>query len=522
MKSYIKCFAASAFVIFFIYFICRELHPTSEVLNSVNIFTTASLILLGGFVLCFLLTRKFSFRTKSKEKVKTEMDEIITGGNFSDSSVIPSVSFDDVAGLDEIKEELSEVIDFLKNPSKYTRMGAKLPRGVLFYGPPGTGKTMLAKAVATESHASFHFASGSEFVEKYVGVGAKRVRILFEKARREAPAIIFIDEIDAIGAKRTSDSNNEKDQTLNQLLVEMDGFNSHESVIVIAATNRSDLLDEALIRPGRFDRQIYIGNPDLKVREEILSVHFKNKPLAEAVAMSDIARKTPGMSGAHLANIANEAAILAVRFNKRLIGEEEIDMAIEKILAGPERKGCIITESERKKIAFHEAGHALISKFFGHESVPKVSIIPRGRALGYTMQIPEVDKYLITAQEILDKIQVLFGGRAAEQLMWNEVSSGAKDDLKKANELARQMVCELGMSGLGNIVYDQYSFKESANQINVEIKRILDECYENSLKILRENSGVLSDIAGALLEKETLLEDELDEIIGALPVANGS
>lgn len=512
MKAFTRFLFIAAFLFAWLYFSFKEYTSSSTAFAPINVFILlATAVIPAAFTILFLLAGKQKFR--SKVKAKTEKEDISLDSDFLTRSVPPNISFKDIAGLEEVKEELWEVIDFLKEPYKYEKMGAKLPRGVLFYGPPGTGKTMLAKAMAKEGNASFHFASGSEFVEKYVGVGAKRVRILFEKAKREAPSIVFIDEIDAIGAKRTIDSNNEKDQTLNQLLVEMDGFNTHESVIVIAATNRSDLLDEALVRPGRFDRQIYIGNPDLKVREEILSVHFKNKPLDTEIKMNSIAKRTPGMSGAHLANIANEAAILAVRFNKMIIGEKEIDMAIEKVLAGPERKGCIITDLEKKKIAFHEAGHALVSKYFGHESVPKVSIIPRGKALGYTMQVPSEDRYLITAQEMQDKIKVLFGGRAAEQLMWNELSSGAKDDLKKANDLARQMVCELGMSSLGNIVYDQLTFKENADKINSEIRQIIDSCYESSLQILKSNSDALSDIASALMEKETLLEEELDEII---------
>ena len=512
MKLFTNIFFISALVILSSFFSFREYASASTAFAPINVFILlSSVIIPAAAVIIFAL--RFRGRSGFREKATTGKEDVAMNSDFFKASVIPDVSFKDVAGLEEVKEELWEVIDFLKSPDKYEKMGAKLPRGVLFYGPPGTGKTMLAKAVAREGNASFHFASGSEFVEKYVGVGAKRVRILFEKAKREAPSIVFIDEIDAIGAKRTSESNNEKDQTLNQLLVEMDGFNTHESVIVIAATNRSDLLDEALVRPGRFDRQIYIGNPDLKVREEILSVHFKNKPLDASIKMRDIAKRTPGMSGAHLANIANEAAILAVRYDKMLIGEKEIDMAIEKVMAGPERKGCIITENEKKKIAFHEAGHALVSKYFGHESVPKVSIIPRGRALGYTMQVPEEDRYLITAKEMRDKIQVLFGGRAAEELMWNELSSGARDDLKKANDLARQMVCELGMSSLGNIVYDQLTFKENADKITSEIRQIIDSCYKEALHILKNNEATLSDIASALIDRETLIEDELDEII---------
>lgn len=425
----------------------------------------------------------------------------------------PQTSFNDVAGLDEVKEELVEIIDFLKSPEKYRKMGAKLPKGVLFYGPPGTGKTLLAKAIATESNASFNFSCGSEFVEKYVGVGAKRVRTLFEKAKKEAPSVIFIDEIDAIGAKRTTESNNEKDQTLNQLLVEMDGYDTNESVIIVAATNRLDLLDEALLRPGRFDRQIYVGNPDLKVREEILRVHFKNKPLAPDVVMKNIAKRTPGMSGAHLASIANEAAILAVRFRKNTITNEEIDKAIEKIVAGLERKGSVISDLEKKKVAYHESGHALLAKYLCTDPVHKISIIPRGKALGYMMQIPDEDKFLVTAEEIKNKIKILFGGRIAEQIIFNELSSGARDDLKRANTWAYEMVCELGMSSLGNIVYDEAIIKTCFSEINTEIKKILDECYDEAHKILINNLNILHALSGTLIENETLIEDEIDEIV---------
>lgn len=425
----------------------------------------------------------------------------------------PRTTFNEVAGLNEVKEELTEIIDFLKSPEKYKKMGAKLPKGVLFYGPSGTGKTLLAKAIAGESHASFHNVCGSEFVEKYVGVGAKRVRTLFEKAKREAPSVIFIDEVDAIGSKRTNETNNEKDQTLNQLLVEIDGFETNESVIVIAATNRFDLLDEALLRPGRFDRHIYVGRPDVKAREEILHVHFKDKPLEKNIYIKEIAKKTSGMTGAHLSSIANEAAILAVRHQKNIISKREIDEAIEKIVAGLERKSAVITEFEKRKVSVHEAGHALIAKFLNSDCISKISIIPRGKALGYTMQIPEEDRYLITEAEMHEKIKVLFGGRAAEQLIYNEISSGARDDLKKANTIAYEMVCELGMSSLGNIIYDENTIRNCFTEINSEVKSIIDKCYEESLQILKQNAEILRALSDALFEQEIMTEEEIDAVI---------
>lgn len=425
----------------------------------------------------------------------------------------PRTTFNEVAGLHEVKEELMEVIDFLKSPERYRKMGAKLPKGILFHGPSGTGKTLLAKAIAGESCATFHNACGSEFVEKYVGVGAKRVRTLFEKAKKESPSVIFIDEIDAIGAKRTNETNNEKDQTLNQLLVEMDGFETNESVIIIGATNRLDLLDEALLRPGRFDRQIYVGRPDLKAREEILQVHFNNKPLDKNINIKEIAKKTSGMTGAHLANIANEAAILAVRFRKNFISISEIDAAIEKVIAGLERKTSIISEIEKRKVSYHEAGHALVAKCLNTDSISKISIIPRGQALGYTIQIPEEDRYLITEKEMKEKMKVLFGGRAAEQIVFNEISSGAKDDLKKANSIAFEMVCELGMSTLGNIIYDEMIIRNCFTEVNNEVKKIIDECYNDSINILTDNMPMLKALSDTLFEQETLCEDEIDDIL---------
>lgn len=422
------------------------------------------------------------------------------------------VSFKDVAGLEEIKEELQETIDFINNSSKYKKMGARIPKGILFYGPPGTGKTLLAKAVAGETNSVFLYASGSEFVEKYVGVGAKRVRSLFERAKKEAPSIVFIDEIDAIGTKRNLESNNEKDQTLNQLLVEMDGFNSHETVIVIGATNRLDLLDEALLRPGRFDRHIYVGNPNMKAREQILKVHTKNKPLDKSVDILDIARKTHGLSGADLANIANEAAIIAVRRNKSKITIEEFDAAIERVLAGLEVKNPTVLLKEKKTVSFHEAGHALVAKLLNTEMVQKVSIIPRGQALGYVLKFPEEDRYLLTERELINKIITLLAGRAAEELVFREITTGAKDDLDKATKIAREMVCSYGMGSLGPIAIDKQYIKHNYGVLRDEIKRILDYCYKEALKILDENKSLLYHIANTLMEKETMDGEELDEI----------
>jgi len=424
----------------------------------------------------------------------------------------PNVTFNDVAGLEEIKEELQETIDFLINANKYKKMGAHIPKGILFYGPPGTGKTLLAKAVAGETNSTFLYASGSEFVEKYVGVGAKRVRTLFERARKEAPSIIFIDEIDAIGAKRNLDSNNEKDQTLNQLLVELDGFNTDDTVIVIGATNRLDLLDEALLRPGRFDRHIYVGNPNMKAREQILEVHTKNKPLDKDVSIKELAKKTHGLSGADLANIANEAAIIAVRNNASKITKSHFDAALERVIAGLEVKNPTVLEKEKKTVSVHEAGHAIVAKILNTDKVQKISIIPRGHALGYVLKFPEEDRYLHTEQELLDKITILLAGRAAENLIFNEVTTGAKDDLNKATKIAKEMVCEYGMSGLGLMVVNESYLKIDYDKLRAEINKILDKAYEKAKKILEENRELLIKISDVLMEKESIEEDELEEI----------
>ncbi|EOD00914.1 ATP-dependent zinc metalloprotease FtsH [Caldisalinibacter kiritimatiensis] len=424
----------------------------------------------------------------------------------------PDISFDDVAGLDEIKEELQEIIDFINHSEKYLKMGATIPKGVLFHGPPGTGKTLLAKAVAGETNSTFLYSSGSEFVEKYVGVGAKRIRNLFEKAKKEAPSIIFIDEIDAIGSKRNSDSNNEKDQTLNQLLVEMDGFNKNNTIIVIGATNRLDLLDEALLRPGRFDRHMYVGNPNVKAREEILKVHTKNKPLDSSIDIKDIAKKTHGFSGAQLANIANEAAIIAVRKEKSKIDINDFNSAIERCIAGLELKNPSVLLKEKNIVAHHEAGHATVGKVLNVEMIQKISIVPRGQALGYVLKFPDEDRYLQTKEELLSKIKVFLGGRAAEQVFFNEVTTGAKDDIKKVTQIAKEMVCSYGMSALGNIsINDQY-IQYSIDKIENEIKKIVDTCYEEVLIIIKENQAVISEIADYLLEHEVIEKEELDLI----------
>jgi len=441
----------------------------------------------------------------SSEKKKSE--DSSNDNNKSDTS------FNDVAGLDEIKEELQEVIDFINSSEKYMKMGAKIPKGILFYGPPGTGKTLLAKAVAGETNSSFLYSSGSEFVEKYVGVGAKRIRTLFEKAKKDSPSIIFIDEIDAIGTKRNADSNNEKDQTLNQLLVELDGFNKSNTVIVIGATNRLDLLDEALLRPGRFDRHMYVGNPNVRAREDILKVHTSNKPLSTNVKIEDLARKTHGFSGAQLANIANEAAIIAVRKNKSNIDSEDFDSAVERVIAGLEVKHPSVLFKEKNMVAHHEAGHALIAKHFQVDMIQKISIVPRGEALGYVLKFPDEDRYLITKGELLDKIKVLLGGRAAEEVIFNEITTGASNDLSKVTEIAQEMVCSYGMSTLGNVtIKDQY-IRSNYSKIDSEIKRIIDECFAEALKIIEENKTTIMEIANYLLDNETMNGEELDRII---------
>lgn len=429
----------------------------------------------------------------------------------------PQTTFRDVAGLDEVKEELFEVVDFMKSPDKYIKMGAKIPKGILFYGPPGTGKTLLASAVAGETDSSFFNVTGSEFVEKYVGVGAKRVRTLFEKARKEAPSIIFIDEIDAIGARRHSESNNEKDQTLNQLLVEMDGFNKDDNIIIVGATNRLDLLDEALLRPGRFDRHIRINSPNYNSRYEILKVHTNNKPLHKEVDLKLLARKTHGFNGAHLANIANEAAIFAVRDNSNEITSYHFDKALERVIAGIEQKNSVLIAKEKKIVSYHEAGHAIVSNIVNICPIQKISIVPRGEALGYVLQLPDEDRYIYTKEELIGKIKILLAGKAAEEIIFNHLSTGAKDDLKKVTDIADQMVCEYGMSKLGFMTIDGNSKSFMSQQVQKEANAIVSDCYKETLKLLKENINDLHIVANYLHDKETMTLEELQSLIQKEP-----
>lgn len=463
---------------------------------------------LFWFIYYIKLDKPFQYAHATINNEKKEKDD-----NNNEFFTKPKVTFEDVAGLEEVKEELIEVIEFINEIEKYQKMGAKIPKGILFYGPPGTGKTLLASAVAGETKSSFFTASGSEFVEKYVGVGAKRVRTLFDKARKESPSVIFIDEIDAIGAKRHLDSNNEKDQTLNQLLIELDGFHTDQTVVVIGATNRLDLLDEALLRPGRFDRHMYIGNPNVRARTEILRVHTKNKPLAPDVKIDDIAKKTHGMSGAHLSNIANEAAIIAVRENKTVISLSHFEQAIERVIAGLKIKNPTVLEKEKHIVAYHEAGHALIGKILGTDMVQKVSIVPRGQALGYVLHMPQDDRYIMTQEELCGKIMVMLGGRAAEELVFNHLSTGAKDDLKKVTDISMQMVCEYGMSDLGYMSNNSTMIHVLGLEINKAMNKIIQDCYQTTLNLLTTYKNELEIIAKALIDRETLNANELNELL---------
>jgi len=446
-----------------------------------------------------------------------------------------STRFSDVAGVDEAKEELVEVVDFLKSPKKYTDIGGKIPKGVLLVGPPGTGKTLLARAVAGEAGVPFFKISGSDFVEMFVGVGASRVRDLFKQARDKAPCIVFIDELDAIGKSRVnsiSGGNDEREQTLNQLLVEMDGFDNEKGLIMLAATNRPDVLDPALLRPGRFDRQVVVDRPDVKGREAILKIHAKNVKMGSDVDLAAIAKTTSGFAGADLANIVNEAALLAVRAGRKLVSMEDFDEAVEKSIAGLQKKSRVIKEDERKIVAYHETGHALIAAFTeGADKVHKISIVPRGvAALGYTLQMPEEDRYLRTKKELLGEVDVLLGGRAAEQVIFGEVSTGAGNDLQRATDLVRRMITDYGMSDkFFNVVLSsrgagygaaeptlvrEYS-EETQNYVDTEILKIITERYEYAVKMLTEKKVLLEYIAQRLLEKEIMEQKEFEEIVNA-------
>ena len=442
------------------------------------------------------------------------------------------ISFDDVAGNDEEKEELVEVVDFLKSPAKYNEMGARVPKGILLVGPPGTGKTLLARAVAGEAGVPFYSISGSDFVEMFVGVGASRVRDMFQTAKKTAPCIIFIDEIDAVGRQRGAGmggGHDEREQTLNQLLVDMDGVGPNSGIIVMAATNRPDVLDPALLRPGSFDRQITIGRPDVKGREAILRVHARNKRLAPEVRLEDIARRTPGFSGADLENLLNESALLAARDNRKQIQMKDVDEATDRVMMGPAKKSKVFSKKERRVVAYHEAGHAVVGiKLENAEVVHKVTIIPRGEAGGYALMLPEEETYLQTKQDLLDRITGLLAGRVSEEITFNEVTTGAHNDFQKATAIARAMVTEYGMSDLGPIQYEQRSgnvflgrdynkdknFSDHlARQIDEEIHKIISECYNRCRKVLLSNQDLVKLIAETLLQYETLTKEQIDELV---------
>lgn len=443
------------------------------------------------------------------------------------------VSFADVAGEEEAKQELSEVVDFLRNPGKYNAIGAKIPKGILLYGPPGTGKTLLAKAVAGEANVPFFSISGSDFVEMFVGVGASRVRDLFTQAKKNAPCIVFIDEIDAVGRQRGSGlggGHDEREQTLNQLLVEMDGFGANEGIITLAATNRPDILDPALLRPGRFDRQVMVNRPDLRGREAILKVHAKNKPLEPDVDLNIIAKKTPGFTGADLANLLNEAALLAARENKKTISMAELEEASEKVAYGPERRSHVISEKEKKITAYHESGHAIIAQLLPEaDKVHKVTIIPRGQAGGYTMTLPKEERAYITKSQLLAEIRVLLGGRCAEQIIFNEISSGASNDLERVTSILRNMVMRWGMSDtLGPMTFGEHQEQiflgkqlgsernygeEVATAIDREMHQYAKEAYDDTIRLLQENIGALHAMANALLEIETIDAKQVANLI---------
>ena len=445
----------------------------------------------------------------------------------------PAITFADVAGVEEAKQELTEIVEFLKYPEKFVALGARIPKGVLLVGPPGTGKTLLSKAVAGEAGVPFFSISGSEFVEMFVGVGASRVRDLFDQAKKNSPCIVFVDEIDAVGRQRGAGlggGHDEREQTLNQLLVEMDGFDTNTHVIVIAATNRPDVLDPALLRPGRFDRHVTLDRPDIKGRRAILDVHARNKPLDSTVDLDVLARQTPGFSGADLANLINEAAILAARANKKTIGMDELEEAIARVIAGPERKSRRISDHEKEIIAYHETGHALVMKALPHtDPVHKVSIISRGMALGWTMSLPEEDKYLISRDELMDQIAGIMGGRVAEEIVFGDITSGAENDIQKATQMARRMVTQWGMSDklgtvamghreelvfLGRDLGEQRNYSEEvAAIIDEEIRSIVDHGYQTAKSILTQQRRQMDAVVEQLKVVETLDAKELDEIL---------
>ena len=501
--------------------------PTSSTFFLFVINVLPMLLLIGGAM--FFITRQMGSANKS-------MDFGRSRAKLTDSN--NKITFKQVAGLDEEKEEVAELIDFLKNPKKFQKLGARIPKGVLLVGPPGTGKTLLARAVAGEANVPFYYISGSDFVELFVGVGASRVRDMFKQAKQTAPCLIFIDEIDAVGRQRGAGlggGHDEREQTLNQLLTEMDGFGANEGIIIIAATNRPDVLDPALLRPGRFDRQVTVNLPDVKGREEILQVHAIGKKFSSNVKLANIAKRTVGFSGADLENLLNEAALLAVRRNKESISMTEIDEAHDRVLMGPAKKSKKYTPHEKEVVAYHEAGHAVVGiKLEGANDVQKITIVPRGMAGGYNLMLPKEETFLSTKTELLETISGLLGGRVSEELTFNEVTTGAHNDFEKATKIARAMVTEYGMSDLGPVQFEHQEssvflgrdYNKSRNfssqvafEIDQEMRKIIDECYKKTETIIKENKDLLKLIADTLIEHETLTKEQIDYLVtnGCLP-----
>ncbi len=498
--------------------------------------STILLFLLNTLPMIIFLGFAFFFITKQMSSANKSMDFGRSRARLNEDN--KKVSFKDVAGLQEEKEEVQELIDFLKAPKKFQEMGARIPKGVLLVGPPGTGKTLLAKAVAGEANVPFYFISGSDFVELFVGIGAARVRDMFKQAKQNAPCLIFIDEIDAVGRQRGAGlggGHDEREQTLNQLLTEMDGFGANEGIIIIAATNRPDVLDPALLRPGRFDRQVTVNLPDAKGREEILKVHARGKKFGKDVSLKNIAKRTVGLSGADLENLLNEAALLTVRRNKKLITMEEIDEAHDRVLMGPAKVSHKYTDHEKRVVAYHEAGHAVVGlKLDGANDVHKITIIPRGKAGGYNLMMPKEETYLSTKKELLESISGFLGGRVAEELIFNEITTGAHNDFEKATKIARAMVTEYGMSSLGPVQFEHQEssvflgrdYNKSRNfssqiayQIDEEIRKIISEQYEVTKKIITENKDLLTLIAETLLEHETITKEQIEFLVenGRMP-----
>lgn len=522
--------------------VMKKIVEASEVqkfeLEAKNDPESSSLLIILVNVLPFAILIAFAFFFLNKQMAgnKNSLDFGKSKARLNDSN--NKTTFKDVAGLKEEKEEVKELIDFLKDPKKFQKLGARIPKGVLLVGPPGTGKTLLAKSVAGEANVPFYFISGSDFVELFVGVGASRVRDMFQQAKRNAPCLIFIDEIDAVGRQRGTGlggGHDEREQTLNQLLTEMDGFGENEGIIIIAATNRPDVLDPALLRPGRFDRQVTVNLPDVRGREEILKVHARNKKLADGITLENLAKRTPGFSGADLENLLNEAALLAVRRNKNKITMSEIDEATDRVLMGPAKASHKYSENDRKLVAYHEAGHAVIGLKLAHANdVQKVTIIPRGAAGGYNMMVPSEEKLCSTKTDLLEEITGLLGGRTAEEITFGEITTGAHNDFEKATKIVRAMVTEYGMSDLGPLQFEQqegsvflgrdynksqHFSNEVANEIDMEMRKIINNCHAKATEIINKNKDLLKLIAEALLEYETLTKEQIDYLVenGKMP-----